>query len=96
MNKIIESKKFLNWSVFVCWLLNFLQHLPSFFRSVFTGDERVYLSLSHLMGWDLSNYTTMYDPIISQLAVLTMIRLVDLIEDINKKGFCGLLSKFIQ
>ena len=26
-----------------------------------------------------------YDPIISQLAVLTMIRLVDLIEDINKK-----------
>ena len=66
MNKIIESKKFLNWSVFVCWLLNFLQHLPSFFRSVFTGDERVYLSLSHYMGWDLSNYTTMYDPIISQ------------------------------
>ena len=66
LNNHLVNKAFLNWSLFICWLLNFLQHLPSFFRSTFTGDEKVYLSLSRSIGWDLSNFTTMYDPNISQ------------------------------
>jgi len=44
------------------WLLNIMQHVPSFYRTNFLGDENVYLSIAHDMGWDCSRYTTMHMP----------------------------------
>jgi hypothetical protein len=48
------------------WALNVLQHVRSFSRTTLRGDENVYMLLSRTMGWDLSNFTTMHDPWISQ------------------------------
>ncbi len=53
------------WMAFCAWMFSFLQHIPSFFRTNFIGDEHVYLMLARTMNWDLSNYTTMADPGIS-------------------------------
>lgn len=43
------------------WSINISLHIPSFNRTHFKGDEMVYMSLSHSMGWDLSNYTVAND-----------------------------------
>ena len=50
-----------------CWLVNGFQHVPSFVMEHTEGDEQVYLCLAREMRWDLSNYTTKNDPVISQL-----------------------------
>ncbi|PLX98720.1 MAG: hypothetical protein C0623_12015 [Desulfuromonas sp.] len=45
--------------------INIALHIPSFFREQFKGDEHVFFALARQMGWDLSNFSTMGDPIIS-------------------------------
>jgi hypothetical protein len=46
----------------VAWLINIALHIPSFERTTFKGDEKVYLALSHSMNWDLSHYSTASHP----------------------------------
>ena len=46
--------------------LSILLHLKSFTVRHIEGDELVYLTLAKEVNWDLSHYTTMDDPQISQ------------------------------
>jgi hypothetical protein len=41
-------------------------HVRSFQAEHTEGDEMVYLALAREMGWDLSNYTTRADPVVSR------------------------------
>ena len=50
--------------VVALWLLNALQHIPSFYFEHTEGDERVYLCLAREMHWNLANCTTKHDPLI--------------------------------
>lgn len=47
-------------------ILSIIQHLPSFKTKNFYGDQYVYIYLSQVMNWDLSNYTTANEPRVSQ------------------------------
>ena len=51
---------------FTAFLINISLHIPSFYRTQFRGDENVYRLLSRTMGWDLSNYSTAKNPVISK------------------------------
>jgi hypothetical protein len=63
-NKTLKSS--LIYLFFLAWLINIALHIPSFERTTFRGDENVYIALSQIMGWDLSNYSTASHPILSK------------------------------
>ena len=63
-DKTIKSNLILLF--FLAWSLNICLHIPSFSRTHIAGDEVVYVTLSKVMGWDLTNYSTSSIPAFSK------------------------------